>query len=159
MSNNMMTIPNYKTGKNPQPYIFKRISQSLTWKRPQHPYISGILKGKKILCTYNDDYYFKGRNHKKITNGLLVKMQAMVGMLCLLNRKKYNKFKNKKQPELPENQTIWKSNNQGVKKKHSSGWQEGKRQAAMGGRACGMATAQVGQAAAGSLGGPTFAYE
>ena len=47
-------------------------------------------------------------------------MQAKVGMLCLLNRKKYNKFKNKKQPELPENQTIWKSNNQGVKKKHSS---------------------------------------
>ena len=26
-----------------------------------------------------------------------------------------NKFKNKKQPELTENQTVWKSNNQGVK--------------------------------------------
>ena len=26
-----------------------------------------------------------------------------------------NKFKNKKQPELTENQTVWKSDNQGVK--------------------------------------------
>ena len=26
-----------------------------------------------------------------------------------------NKFKNKKQPELTENHTVWKSNNQGVK--------------------------------------------
>ena len=34
----------------------------------------------------------------------------------LHNQKKdNNKFKNKKQPELPENQTVWKSNNQGVK--------------------------------------------
>ena len=32
------------------------------------------------------------------------------------NQKKgNNQFKNKKQPELPENQTVWKSNNQGVK--------------------------------------------
>ena len=27
-----------------------------------------------------------------------------------------NKFKNNKQPELPENQTVWESDNQGVKK-------------------------------------------
>ena len=26
-----------------------------------------------------------------------------------------NKFKNKNQPELPENQTIWKSDNEGIK--------------------------------------------
>ena len=31
------------------------------------------------------------------------------------NQKKDNKYKNKKQPELPENQTVSKSNNQGVK--------------------------------------------
>ena len=32
------------------------------------------------------------------------------------NQKKHNKkFKNKKQPELPENQTVWKSDNHGVK--------------------------------------------
>ena len=30
-------------------------------------------------------------------------------------KKDNNKFKNKKQPELPENQTVWKSDNQGVK--------------------------------------------
>ena len=36
-------------------------------------------------------------------------------------KKDDNKFKNKKQSELPENKTVWKSNNQGViKKKHSS---------------------------------------
>ena len=26
-----------------------------------------------------------------------------------------NKFKNKQQPELPENWTVWKFNNQGIK--------------------------------------------
>ena len=30
-------------------------------------------------------------------------------------REDNNKFKNKKQPELTENQTVWKSDNQGVK--------------------------------------------
>ena len=30
-------------------------------------------------------------------------------------KKDNNKFKNKKQPELTENRTVWKSNNQGVK--------------------------------------------
>ena len=35
---------------------------------------------------------------------------------ALHNKKKdNNKFKNKKQPELTENQTVWKSDNQGVK--------------------------------------------
>ena len=29
-------------------------------------------------------------------------------------KKDNNKFKNKIKPELPENQTVWKSNNQGV---------------------------------------------
>ena len=33
----------------------------------------------------------------------------------LHNQKKDNQFKNKKQPEMPESQTVWKSNNQGVK--------------------------------------------
>ena len=31
------------------------------------------------------------------------------------NQKDINKFKNKKQPELPENRTVWKSDNQGDK--------------------------------------------
>ena len=30
-------------------------------------------------------------------------------------KKDNNQFKRKKQPELPENQTVWKSDNQGVK--------------------------------------------
>ena len=30
-------------------------------------------------------------------------------------KKNNNKFKNKKQPELTENRTVWKSDNQGVK--------------------------------------------
>ena len=34
----------------------------------------------------------------------------------LRNQKKdNNKFQNKKLPEMPENQTVWKSDNQGVK--------------------------------------------
>ena len=42
-----------------------------------------------------------------------------VGRYVLLprNQKKENKFKTKKQPELPENRTVWKLNNQGVKEK------------------------------------------
>ena len=38
-------------------------------------------------------------------------------MLCLLAQPKErnNHLKAKKQPELPENQTVWKSDNQGVK--------------------------------------------
>ena len=40
-------------------------------------------------------------------------------MICFAsshNQKKDNKqFKHIKQPELPENQTVWKSNDQGVK--------------------------------------------
>ena len=31
------------------------------------------------------------------------------------NQNKDNTFKNKKQPELPENRTVWKPDNQGVK--------------------------------------------
>ena len=30
-------------------------------------------------------------------------------------KKDDNNFKNKKQPELTENQTVWKSDNQGIK--------------------------------------------
>ena len=49
--------------------------------------------------------------------GLPAKMEAQVDTLCLLAQPKegQQQFKNKKQPELTENQTVWKSNNQGVK--------------------------------------------
>ena len=41
--------------------------------------------------------------------------------LCLLAQpKEGQQFKNKKQPELPENRTVQKSDNQELKKKHSS---------------------------------------
>ena len=40
----------------------------------------------------------------------------MICFASLHNQKNdNNQFKNKKQPELPENRTVWKSNNQGVK--------------------------------------------
>ena len=44
-------------------------------------------------------------------------MEAQVDTLCLLAQPKegHNKFKNKKHPELTENQTVWKSDNQGFK--------------------------------------------
>ena len=44
-------------------------------------------------------------------------MEAWVDTLCLLTQPKegQQQFKNKKQPELTENRTVWKSNNQGVK--------------------------------------------
>ena len=43
-------------------------------------------------------------------------MEAQVDTLCLLAQPKGQQhFKNKKQPELTENQAVWKSDNQGVK--------------------------------------------
>ena len=44
-------------------------------------------------------------------------MEAQVDTLCLLAQPKegQQQFKNKKQPELTENRTVWKSNNQGDK--------------------------------------------
>ena len=44
-------------------------------------------------------------------------MEAQVDTLCLLAQPKegQQQFKNKKQPKLTENQTGWKSDNQGVK--------------------------------------------
>ena len=46
-------------------------------------------------------------------------MDAQVDALCLLAQPKegQQQFKNKKQPELTENSTAWKSNNQGDKEK------------------------------------------
>ena len=47
---------------------------------------------------------------------LLAKMETQVDTLCLLAQpKEGQQFKNKKQTELTENQTEWKSNNQGDK--------------------------------------------
>ena len=48
---------------------------------------------------------------------LLVKMEALVDTLCLFTQPKegQQQFKNKKQTELTENQTVWKSDNQGDK--------------------------------------------
>ena len=45
-------------------------------------------------------------------------MEAYVDTLCLLAQpkgKQQLKTKNKKQPELTENRTVWKSDNQGDK--------------------------------------------
>ena len=42
-------------------------------------------------------------------------MEAQVDTLCLLAQPKQQQFQNKKQPQLTENQTVWKSDNQGVK--------------------------------------------
>ena len=64
------------------------------------------------------------------------------------NQKKgKNKFKNKNQPELPENQTVWKSDNQGLKEE--SFMQTGRRGGGGVERMCGTAVA-------GREGGPTL---
>ena len=60
--------------------------------------------------------------HKALTKKfenyrLLAKMEAQVDTLCFLAQPKegQQQFKNKKQLELTENRTVWKSNNEGVK--------------------------------------------
>ena len=49
--------------------------------------------------------------------GLLAKMEAYVDTQCFLAQPKegQQQFQNKKQPELTENRTVWKSDNQGDK--------------------------------------------
>ena len=54
------------------------------------------------------------RNYKK-TSGQDAGVGRYIHFASLHNQKMDNKFKNKKQPELPENQTVWKFDNQGVK--------------------------------------------
>ena len=88
-------------------------------------------------------------------------------------KKDNNKFKNKKQPELTENQTVWKSDNQGVKEETfiQSGRRGGNRQPGREdlrqGSAGGPGWARLwlagkevdgrsGKAADCKLGGPTF---
>ena len=55
--------------------------------------------------------------YQKLYFALPAKMDAQVDMLCLLAQPKegQQQFKNKKQPELTENRTVWKSDNQGDK--------------------------------------------
>ena len=47
----------------------------------------------------------------------MVKMESWVHMLHLLKQpeERHKQFKNKNQPEIPENWTEWKPDNQGVK--------------------------------------------
>ena len=81
----------------------------------------------------------------RLIHGLLVKMEVYIDILCLLAQPKEDntKYKNKKQPELPENQTVWKSDNQGVKEETSS-------------RLVGGAERTHSKVAAGGPRGPTF---
>ena len=61
-----------------------------------------------VSCTFfNKCLYFE----------LPAKMEAYKDTMCLLAQPKegQQQFKNKKQPELTENQTIWKSDHQGDK--------------------------------------------
>ena len=47
-------------------------------------------------------------------------MEAYIDTLCFLNQKENNnQFKNKNPPELPENRTVRKSDNQGLKEETS----------------------------------------
>ena len=97
---------------------------------------------------------------KTTLDRLRAKIEVWVDTLCLLAqpKKDNNKFKNKKQPELAENQTVWNSDNQRVKEEtfiqnsrrggDGQPGGENSRKAETGG---------PGQAAAGRVGGPTIA--
>ena len=83
------------------------------------------------------------------------------------NQKKDNKFKNKKQPDLTENKTVWKSDNQEVKeetfnqtcRKRRDSQPSGEDAQQSGGWGTGtgkVAAGRPGETAAGGLSGPTF---
>ena len=87
-------------------------------------------------------------------------MEGKVDTLCLLTQPKdgNNKFKHKKQPELWENWTVYKSDNQGVKEETliRTGRRGGDGQPGRRGHGK-VAAGGPGVGAAGRLGGPTFA--
>ena len=69
-------------------------------------------------------------------------MESYVDTLCLLAQPKegQQQFKNKKQPELTENRTVWKSNNQVDKEetliqtgRRGGDWQLGREDSPQGG--------------------------
>ena len=75
-------------------------------------------------------------------------------------KKGNNKFKSKKQPELTENQTVWMSDNQGVKEETfiQTGQRGGDGKLGQRGHVARQQLAdQVGKVAAGRLSSPTFA--
>ena len=77
--------------------------------------------------------------------------------LCTTKRRTTKNLKIKKQPELPENRTVWKSDNQGVKEKHSSRLVGEEEMGSQVKRTHGKAAdGRPGEAAAGRLGSPTF---
>ena len=74
------------------------------------------------------------------------------------NQKKDNKFKNKKEPELTENRTQWKSGNQGVKEETSiQSSTKGRDRQPDGEDSWQGEAGGLGEAVACGLGGPTFA--
>ena len=76
-------------------------------------------------------------------------------------KKDSNEFKNKKQPKLPENQTTWKSDNQGVKEETfiQTCKRGGDRQCGQRGHVARWPLEEgVGKVVAGRVGGPTFAF-
>ena len=76
------------------------------------------------------------------------------------NQKKDNKFKNKKQPELPEKSTVWKSDNQGIKEETFIQTGRRVRDEQLGWRghtAKWWLVDHVGKEKAGRMGSPTFA--
>ena len=76
---------------------------------------------KKISANHISNKRLVPRIYTECSNkktGLLAKMEAYIDTLCFLaqpKKKDTNQFKNKNQPELPDNQTVRKSNNQAVK--------------------------------------------
>ena len=82
------------------------------------------MKKRKPLCTvgrtpnWSSCYGKQYEDSSKSKNGRFpAKMEAQADTLCLLTQPKegQQQFTKKKQLELTENQTVWKSNNQDVK--------------------------------------------
>ena len=87
-----------------------------------HFYILAMVMWTQIKNTISLKIKYLGvledlRLSKDVNSRHPAKMEAKVDRLCLLAQPKegQQQFTNKKQPELTENRTVWKSDNQGVK--------------------------------------------
>ena len=79
-------------------------------------YIFYVSFELKVFFNFNvGNFQHELKKRTEVTSGQDEGVGRYTLPLCTIKRRTTTNFKNKKQPELTENRTVWKSDNQGVK--------------------------------------------